>query len=167
VTCDLQDDARRFGEELQTLLGGVLPYLSGADPDLRQVAVNQAGLAFAVEIGTAKAGKAVAIPLLSDGVKTADLRVRIGLVADSVHQYPAVAYSEYSLRIDRLPLIRLDFGRDFHTVPGCHWNVHAERGAVTTLLGRNSRATVVSCRRCMCRWAARACARASRTSSRC
>ncbi|MBO0822439.1 MAG: hypothetical protein J2P27_01110 [Actinobacteria bacterium] len=137
MTFDLQDEAHKFGQELQTVLDGVLPHQEGADPELRQVAVIAAGLAFTVEIGTANCGKAVPIPLLTRGEKTADLRVHIRLVADSVQKFPAVAQSEYSLRIERHPLVRLDFGRDFHSAPSCHWNVHAERGAVTRLLGHN------------------------------
>ena len=133
---DLEKEAADFGQELQQLLDDVLPYLDGTDPALRQVTVTREGLWFAVEIGTST-GKAVTIPLLSNGEKTAELFVQIRLVADTADRYPAVAKSKFEVRIERHPLLRLDFQRGMHTVPGCHWNVHAERGAVTRLLARN------------------------------
>jgi hypothetical protein len=138
VTFDLAGAAGEFGEELQQLLDAVLPYERGADPELRQVTVTASRLAFAVELGTAKAREAQTIPLLHQGRKVAELFILIRLVADSADRYPAVTKSKFELRINRHPLLRLDFDRDMHTVPGCHWNVHAERGAITNLLARNN-----------------------------
>jgi hypothetical protein len=34
--------------------------------------------------------------------------------------------------------VRLDYDRDAHTVPAAHWNVYAERGAVSNLLGKTN-----------------------------
>ncbi len=138
MTLDLAAAAGEFGEELQQLLDAVLPYEEGADPELRQVTVTASHYAFAVELGTAKAKEAKAIPLLSQGRKIAELFVLIRLVADSADRYPAVAKSKFELRINRHPLLRLDFDREMHTAPGSHWNVHAERGAITGLLTRNN-----------------------------
>jgi hypothetical protein len=138
VTFDLAAAAGEFGQELQRLLDAVLPYEEGADPELRQVTTTASGLTFAVELGTAKAKKAQVIALLCQGRKVAELFVLIRLVADSADRYPAVDKSKFELRIDRHPLLRLDFDRDMHTAPGCHWNVHAERGAITNLLARNN-----------------------------
>jgi hypothetical protein len=138
VPLDLAAEAGRFGEELQQLLDAVLPYEAGQDPSLRQVTVTASRLAFAVELGTTHGRPAATIPLLSGGRKVAELFVQIRLVADSEDRYPAVAKSKFDLRVDRHPLLRLDFDRAMHSVPGCHWNVHAERGAVTALLARNN-----------------------------
>jgi hypothetical protein len=138
VSLDLAAEAGHFGDELQELLDAVLPYQLGIDPSLRQVTVTASRLAFAVEIGTGGGRPAATVPLLSNGMKTAELFVQIRLVADSEDRYPAVAKSKFELRIDRHPLLRLDFDRAMHTAPGCHWNVHAERGAVTMLLARNN-----------------------------
>ncbi|MGB9045924.1 MAG: hypothetical protein WCC47_00640 [Pseudonocardiaceae bacterium] len=138
MTFDLAGAAGEFGGELQQLLDAVLPYEEGADPQLRQVTVTASRLAFAVELGTAKAKKATSIPLLSQGRKVAELFIMIRLVADSADRYPAVAKSKFELRLNRHPLLRLDFDREMHTAPGSHWNVHAERGAVTGLLARNN-----------------------------
>jgi hypothetical protein len=97
------------------------------------------GRAFAVEIGTGDGRPAATVPLLDEsGGRLAELFVQIRLVADSVDRYPAVEKSKYELRINRHPLLRLDFSRAMHTVPGCHWNVHAERGALTRLLARTN-----------------------------
>jgi hypothetical protein len=138
VTFDLASAAGEFGEELQRLLDAVLPYEEGTDPELRQVTVTASRFAFAIEIGTAKAKEAKTIPLLRHGRRVAELFVLIRLIADSADRYPAVDKSKFELRVDRQPLLRLDFDRTMHTAPGCHWNVHAERGAITNLLARNN-----------------------------
>jgi hypothetical protein len=138
VTFDLAAAAGEFGEELQQLLDAVLPYEDGTDPELRQVTVTASRLAFAVELGTAKAKEAKTISLLHQGNKVAELFIQIRLVADSADRYPAVAKSKFELRVNRHPLLRLDFDRGMHSAPGCHWNVHAERCAMTNLLVRNN-----------------------------
>ncbi|MGH3973991.1 MAG: hypothetical protein ACRDS9_11825 [Pseudonocardiaceae bacterium] len=51
-----------------------MPYEEGADPELRQVTTTASGLAFAVELGTAKAKNAQVIALLCQGRKVAELR---------------------------------------------------------------------------------------------
>lgn len=137
MSLDLEAEAGKFGEELQLLLDAVLPYQAGDDPARRQVTTTAAGLAFAIELGTAGGQKAQTVPLLRSGAKVAELYVRILLRADSADRYPAVAKSDYALRIDRLPILRLDFNQHMHTVPGCHWNIHAERSALAALLVRN------------------------------
>lgn len=138
MTFDLAAEAGKFGDELQQLLDAVLPYEQGTDPQLRQVTVTASRLAFAIEIGTATAKEAKTIPLLKHGRRVAELFILIRLVADSAERYPAVAKSKFELRINRHPLLRLDFDREMHTVPGSPWNVHAERGAITNLLARNN-----------------------------
>jgi hypothetical protein len=138
VTLDLQQEAGHFGQELQELLDSVLPYQPGVDPATRQVAVTAAGLSFAVEIGTAHGKSAQPIPLLTKRRKTAELLINIRLVADSVDRYPAVSKSTFVVRIEhRFPLLRLDFDKAMYRAPGCHWNVHAERAAMSKLLLRN------------------------------
>jgi hypothetical protein len=65
--------------------------------------------------------------------------VTMRLVADSADRHPAVLRSHIVVRVDkRNPLLRLDFSKDMHTVPGCHWNVHGERSALTRLLMRTN-----------------------------
>ncbi|MGH3783181.1 MAG: hypothetical protein ACRDRO_21785 [Pseudonocardiaceae bacterium] len=137
MSLDLEAAAGDFGRELQRLLDAVLPSEKGADPAFRQVTVTASGLAFAVELGTAETEKAQTIPLLREGSKAAELFVQFLLVADSAGRYPAVDKSTFELRIDRLPLLRLEFNREMHTAPSSHWHVHVERAALTGLLVRN------------------------------
>lgn len=135
MTIDLQTRALEFGQEVQVLLDAVLPSHDGANPDLRQVRVSDSDPAYVVELGTAAGGKAQTVPLLHDGRLTgAELFVQLRLVADHADSYLAVQKSKFELRYQRLPLVRLDFQRDMHTVPACHWNVHADRALVTKLL---------------------------------
>lgn len=138
MSLDLAAAAGAFGAELQQLLDAVLPYQPGVDPLRRQVTVTTSRLAFAIELGTAAGREAETIPLLKNDVKVAELFVQIRLTADSEDRYPAVSKSKFELRLNRHPLLRLDFNKDAHSVPGCHWNVHGERGAITALLARNN-----------------------------
>ncbi|MBV9162449.1 MAG: hypothetical protein JO281_13050 [Pseudonocardiales bacterium] len=71
MTFDLAAAAGEFGEELQQLLDAVLPFEKDADPELRQVTVTASPLAFAVELGAAKAKEAKTISLLHQGNKEA------------------------------------------------------------------------------------------------
>ena len=66
----------------------------------------------------------------------ASLRVSYQCTADTSKTYLAVHRSDFELRgwADKTPIARLDFLRDAHTVPACHWNIHAERGAASRLL---------------------------------
>ena len=66
----------------------------------------------------------------------ARLVVRLGLRSDSSGSYLAVTKSDYVLYdlIDGEPLVRLEYQDDMRTAPSCHWQVHAERGALSHLL---------------------------------
>jgi hypothetical protein len=142
VTLDLEAAAEEFAQELQQLLDAVLPSPEGIDPVSRQVVatigqISDGRTSFALEIGTGSGdGAAVPIALLFGGERTAELLVQIRLIADSYAHYPAVSKSTFELRVKKNPILRLDFSKDHHTVPGCHWNVHAERGLATALLVR-------------------------------
>jgi hypothetical protein len=138
VTLDLEAAADEFAQELQQLLDAVLPSPDGIDPVSRQVVatigqISDGRTSFALEIGTG-GGAAVPIALMHKGERTAELLVHIRLIADSYSHYPAVSQSTFELRVKKNPILRLDFSKDTHKVPGCHWNVHAERGAATALL---------------------------------
>jgi hypothetical protein len=74
---------------------------------------------------------------------TFDLAVAAGKFGEELQRLldavlPYEEGTDPELRVDRHPLLRLDFDREMHTAPGCHWNVHAERGAITNLLARNN-----------------------------
>lgn len=79
-------------------------------------------------------GRRVAI--LVSGQPVATVGVRIGLRPDSTGRYLAVTTSAFSLysALDRTPLFRLDFHDEMNRAPCAHWQVHAERGALSSLL---------------------------------
>ncbi len=76
--------------------------------------------------------------LTAHGDDVATLTVNYQLALDSHEQYLAVARSHFHLHssLDRMPLLRLEYGRDMHTVPSAHWQVVAERGALSHLLAK-------------------------------
>lgn len=137
MSFDLDAEVLEFSNEIQDLLDGVLPLLEGSDPLLRQVTVTEFRDSLAVEMGTGSTGSAQAVPLLTGGRKTADLFVSFRLQADHARRYLAVSQSIIELRVRRHPVLRLDFNRSMYRAPGCHWNVHAERGHASALLIRN------------------------------
>jgi hypothetical protein len=64
------------------------------------------------------------------------LLVRFGIRPDSSGRYIAVTASIFGLYslLDRSPLFRLEYRDDMRTVPAAHWQVHAERGALSHIL---------------------------------
>lgn len=134
MTVDLATAALGFGNELQSLLDGVLPLVDGEPPGNRQVNVGSVP-------GTGHFQVQVAAPnglitLVKDQVPVAKLRISFQYTLDTPGHYLAVVRSDFELRElgDRTPIARLDFMRDAHTVPASHWNVHAERGSASRLL---------------------------------
>lgn len=138
MTFDIESEVLAFAQELQDLLDGVLPRPDDVPELDRQVRVE-------VFVGQARYRVQVAaanglITLTKDGRSVASLRVSIQCTADTDRRYLAVHRSDYELRgwADKTPIARLDFLREAHTVPACHWNIHAERGAATRLLTRGN-----------------------------
>ena len=87
-----------------------------------------------IELGGANGAKSA--QLFVGGQPAAGLRARIGCRPDSSGRYFAVTASTFVLldELDREPLFRLEYLDDMRTAPSCHWQVHAERGALTHLL---------------------------------
>lgn len=134
MTFDIEAEVLGFAQELQDLLDGVLPRPDNVPEQDRQVRVE-------VLAGQTRYRLQVAAPnglitLTKDGRPVASLRVSIQCTTDSGHRYLAVHRSDYELRgwADKTPIARLDYLREAHTVPACHWNIHAERGAASRLL---------------------------------
>lgn len=134
MTFDVESEALAFAQELQDLLDGVLPRPADIPERDRQVRVE-------VMVGQARYRLQVAadgglITLTKSGQPVASLRVSIQCTSDTDRTYLAVHRSDFELRgwADKTPIARLDFLRDAHTVPACHWNIHAERGAASRLL---------------------------------
>lgn len=134
MTFRVESEVLAFAQELQDLLDGVLPRPDDVAEQDRQVKVE-------VVVGQSRYRVQVAarnglITLTKNRQPVASLRVTYQCTADSSATYLAVHRSDYELRgwTDKTPIARLDFLRDAHTVPACHWNIHAERGAASRLL---------------------------------
>jgi hypothetical protein len=133
VTVDVHQAAREFGQELQDLLDNVLPRRSNVPESDRQVRVivgenNRYVVRLASHNGQ--------VMLQRNDLPVAGLRIEFRCTHDSAENYLAVQRSTFELlsASDRTPLLRLDYDRAAHTVPTAHWNVHAERGAISHLL---------------------------------
>ena len=134
VAVDVHDEARKFAVELQEVLDAVLPVPTGADPEQRRVNVIVQGTRYAVHPGCGT--QPALITLTSKDVPVATLKVSYFCVADRRGHFLAVLKSTFELREldDRTPLLRADYVRRGGRVPASHWNVHAERGALSRLL---------------------------------
>lgn len=76
--------------------------------------------------------------LYIDGVVLAHLSFSLDQELDRSGKHLKTTGSKITVwsSIDRTPLLRLEYRADMHTDPICHWQIHAERGAMSHLLGR-------------------------------
>lgn len=136
MTFDIQKAVLSFAQEVQDLLDSILPCPETVSPEDRQVQVPFIDGRYSVRVA-ADHGKIV---LTKDKVHVGHLRVTFQCTSDTAQTYLAVHKSTFELLgfSDRQPIARLDFVRDAHTAPAAHWNIHAERGTVSRLLGRTN-----------------------------
>jgi hypothetical protein len=136
VTIDVQKAVLAFAQEVQDLLDSVLPRPDDVPPEDRQVQVPFIDGRYSVRVAADHAR----IALTKNGARVGYLRVTFQCTSDTALTYLAVHKSTFELLgfSDRQPIARLDFVRDVHTVPAAHWNIHAERGTVSRLLGRTN-----------------------------
>lgn len=136
MTIDIQEAVLTFAQEVQDLLDAVLPRPADVPPEDRQVQVPFIEGRYSVRVA-AHQGK---IALTKNGMHVGCLRVTFQCTSDTAWTYLAVHKSTFELLgfLDRQPIARLDFVRDAHTAPAAHWNIHAERGTVSRLLGRTN-----------------------------
>ncbi|MBN9739182.1 MULTISPECIES: hypothetical protein [unclassified Pseudonocardia] len=134
MTFDVEAEALAFAQEIQDVLDGVLPVPATVDLDDRIVTAHTVDdVRFRVETA-AKNGQVV---LAKNSRPIAHMRIVFLCTADAYNAYLAVERCDIGLfsGVDsRLPIVRLDFRRDMHTAPSCHWNVHAESGPATRVL---------------------------------
>lgn len=125
-TDSLYEQAEEFARELSETLVGSLP----SSPEA------VAEVADAAERVIVRPERDV--PLLIDGERFGDLRVRIRCQLDSRGTWLAVESSSFQLvaAVDRAPIIRFDYLRQPKSVPAAHVQVHAHRGALTHLLSQ-------------------------------
>lgn len=136
MSIDVQKAVQDFAQEVQDLLDLVLPRPDDVLPKDRRVLVPFIEGRYSVRVA-ADHGK---IALTKDGACVGYLRVTFQCTSDTAQTYLAVHKSTFELFgfTDRLPVARLDFVRDAHTVPAAHWNIHGERGTVSRLFGRTN-----------------------------
>lgn len=128
---DLHASAAGFAQEVQETLESVLP------GQFRIVSIAHDGR-YVVRPDGDSAGKQH-IPLMVDGETLATLAVQIYLGEDSSGNYLKAWRSKVAVHstLDRTPLMRQEFDAEVsEAVPMSHWHVHAERGALSHLLGR-------------------------------
>lgn len=136
MSIDVQKAVQDFAQEVQDLLDLVLPRPDDVPPEDRKVQVPFKDRRYSVRV----AAEHAKIALTKDGVRVGYLRATFQCTSDTAQTYLAVHKSTFELLgfTDRLPIARLDFVRDAHTVPAAHWNIHGERGTVSRLLGRTN-----------------------------
>ena len=133
MTLDVEAEALKFAGEVQDLLDDVLP-APGVLPEDRQIQVDLSAKGKRYEVRPNAEGGRVA--LFKNSKPIAYLRVSFHCAADTPEEYLAVERSDFEFGDvkSRTPIARVDFMRRAHTVPACHWNIHAERGTASRLL---------------------------------
>lgn len=135
---ELAERSAAFAQDVQMLLDGVLPgprRIVSVEYDHRYV-VRPEGESASEQV----------IPLSVDGDEYAHLTVRLFQELDRLGRHLKTSRSDIAVysSLDRNPLLRLEYRADLHTDPVCHWQLHAERGAFTALLGQAHRLGRVS-----------------------
>jgi len=130
----LEERSGQFAAEIQATLDGVLPgertIISTKVEGAERYLVTPDGLN----------PKARRIPLFVADEYLADLDVALYLSLDRTGQYLKTVRSDISIHsvLDRTPLLRYDYRSDMKADPVAHWQVYAERGAVSHLLTKAS-----------------------------
>lgn len=124
---NLEDLSRAFADEIQSLLDAVLP------GEHRIVSVKAEGdERFVIRPEQRH------LALTVDGEELAQLSLAMYQAMDRAGQFLKTVRSDFRIfsALDRTPLARLEYRHDHHTDPICHWQIHAERGALSHLLAR-------------------------------
>lgn len=131
---DLGREARSFAQEIQDLLDAALP-------GERQIEAVRFESRYVVQPVTRQGNESV--PLMFAGDLLATLRFSYQCAEDHVGDYLVVQRSRFGLYLAsvRTPLVRLEYTPDLQGIPSAHWHFHAERGAFTELLTRQSSRT--------------------------
>jgi len=124
----LSEQSQRFASATQATLAGVLP-------GNHVIVSRQAETTHRFIVQPENRAK---IPLLVAGDHLADLEVSFFLDLDRTGTWLKVVRSDFSVHsvLTRTPLLRLEYRSDMNSAPISHWQVHAERGALSHLLAR-------------------------------
>lgn len=129
----LRERAASFAYEIQSTLRAVLP----GEIHIQSIAAPDRDDRFVVTVAYV-GGKPQKVPLLVGGEHLADLTIVIYLSMDREDQYLKAIRTDLAIHstLDRTPLVHLDYRADMTSDPVAHWQVHAERGAMSHLLAR-------------------------------
>jgi hypothetical protein len=128
---DLRERAAAFAQELQETLSGVLP------GDFQLISVAHNGRYVVRPAGSE--AKSQRVPLYIGEVLAAKLKVQVFLGLDHSGEFLKTMGSAVAIEsvLDRTPLIRQEFRSDMaKDAPFAHWHIHADRGALSHLLGQ-------------------------------
>lgn len=124
----LGGQAADFAERIELTVRGVLP----GQPRIASLRIGDRVVITAVDANNERAR----VPLYAAGEHVADLSLSLFQSMDRTGQYLKTERSDfvaYSV-LDRQPLVRLDYRHDMSAAPISHWQIHAERGALSSLL---------------------------------
>jgi len=127
-----------FAQEIQDLLDATLQYGSDATEDELRIKVLPWNSRYVVRSGPSE--KLAGVPLYFDGKRVAKLEIEYHCDFDTSRDFLAVRKSKVQLSSLKKedPLFRLDYQHGCDSVPDAHWNIHAERGALSALLDRTN-----------------------------
>ncbi|WP_025102440.1 hypothetical protein [Microbacterium paraoxydans] len=131
MSIDLHTRAAEFAQQVQDTIAGVLP------GEFQIVSISHGGRYVVRPVGDNPSKQH--IPLFVDGHRLATLGVQIYLGLDSSGQFLKAWQSKIAVHstLDRTPLVRQEFDAAMsESAPLAHWHVHADRGALSHLLGR-------------------------------
>ncbi|MGO2750783.1 MAG: hypothetical protein ACTIA6_12080 [Pseudoclavibacter sp.] len=122
--------AGSFADEMTTLVNGVLH---------GEMQFQGLALGDHVQIGVLDEEANVAkVPLYIQGQHVANWSYTLLMQLDGTGQHLKVRRSNFALAavVDRTPLVRYEFDSRMINAPVAHWQMHAERGAFSHLLGQ-------------------------------
>ncbi|MFZ8756090.1 hypothetical protein ACO03V_01560 [Microbacterium sp. HMH0099] len=131
MTTELRRRAAEFAQQMQETITGVLP------GEFQMVSISH-GERFVIRADGDSAATQ-RIPLMVDGDALASLSVQVHLGLDSSKSYLKAWLVKLAVNstLDRTPLVRYEFdAKVTASAPLAHWHVHADRGALSHLLGR-------------------------------
>jgi hypothetical protein len=131
---DLAQQSEEFGQEMAGLLSATLPGLPA--PPVQILTHGNRTVIRPPE-------RPERLPLYVKGVELASLELSVACQLDSFGRWLAVERSTFGLyaKVDRAPVLRIDYRRDMNQVPCAHVQVHGHRGALSHLLSQAGHAT--------------------------
>jgi len=128
MTSDLAARSLAFAVEIANLLYGTLP------GDRTIVSVRHNDRCVVRPDGDQPRDRR--IPLTVSGQHLAELSIALYQTLDREGVYLKTCRTDFEVfsKLDRTPLVRLEYLDDMRSDPICHWQFHAERGAFTHLL---------------------------------